>query len=114
MTDPRTLFSPERDFYRSVSRNAKSTGLNRSLFRGLVTFVDRSGSPQRPRFSIQAKIIGIERLGNNDLITRGDNREHRSHHCLRRTAGNRDLSIRIKTHPVVSYEKLFAPGKAAF
>lgn len=60
MSNPRTLISPHGKIYDMISRDAKSTGLRRVIFRGLVTYVDRLGAPDRPVFSIQAKVVGID------------------------------------------------------
>ena len=56
----RSLYSPERDFFRNIAESYKGGSLERILFRGIITFVDREGKDNRSRFSIKAKIFGID------------------------------------------------------
>ncbi len=56
----RSLYDPAREYFRKIASDYKGSSLERILFRGIITFVDREGKDNRPRFSIKAKIFGID------------------------------------------------------
>jgi hypothetical protein len=61
MSDVRSAYSPGRKYFRQISRGSHETDqLNRLLFRGVIQTVDRVGSDERPRFSVQVKVIGFD------------------------------------------------------
>ena len=63
------LYNRENTFLRGISRITKEYVNSRILYRALVTFVDRIGSNTRSRFSIQAKVVGVDPVESSDVET---------------------------------------------
>ena len=58
--DLSSLYNPEQTLLRSFSDLIKEYESAKILYRGLVMEVDRYGTDFRPRFSIKAKVIGVD------------------------------------------------------
>ena len=61
-----SLYRPEVNIFRKFAKDYKDLEENKILYRAIVTFVDRIGTDTRPRFSIKAKIYGIDDFENAD------------------------------------------------